>query len=115
MSGNPDKLFNSTVKTLRVEVGDATQDYAYDTAARGNSLGEMRWQLFTLDFVATSSMATLSFLNTMGIVREGPALDNVSVVAVPEPGAAALLLTGFAGATIWRKSPAGRKILVKAP
>ena len=46
--------------------------------------------------MATSSSTTLSFASATGTAF-GPALDNVSVAAVPEPASWALMLVGFGG------------------
>jgi hypothetical protein len=43
------------------------------------------WKLFTVPFIATSSMTTLTFLNGSASNNFLTALDNVSITTVPEP------------------------------
>lgn len=85
MSGNPDHLYDSSLKTMQVQIAGLTQDFTFDTAIVGNNLSDMKWQFHSFQFVAISDSTTLAFINTMGTVREGPALDNVAVTLVPEP------------------------------
>ena len=56
------------------------------------------WQYTTLTFTATGSSELLSFLAAGTPNGEPPftLLDGVSLTAVPEPGSAAMLLTGLA-------------------
>jgi hypothetical protein len=56
------------------------------------------WQQTTLDFIATGSSETLSFLSTgTGGAAEPPfsLLDGVSLTSVPEPSTWAMMLVGF--------------------
>lgn len=53
------------------------------------------WQIFSGNFVATGSTATLNFTNLTGGVNEGILLDAVSVAPVPEPSTWAMMLLGF--------------------
>lgn len=98
LSGNPTQIGESDNKTMRVIVGDVTQDYAYNVALKGNTRQDMKWDHYTLPFTATDTMTTLQFVSTMGSVFTGPELDSVSVVAqqvvVPEP--ATVFLVTFA-------------------
>jgi hypothetical protein len=80
-------------------VGDDPSDFSatFDGttlfSALDPSTGDV-WEQFTFDVTGTGS-DTLQFA-----FRDDPgwiALDNVSVAAVPEPAAWALMLTGFAG------------------
>lgn len=63
------------------------------------------WELRTFQFVATSASTTLAFEGTQGLNYIG--LDNVTVTAVPEPGALALMLAGLAavGSVVSRRRP----------
>jgi hypothetical protein len=63
------------------------------------------WTLYTLDVVADTTSSTLTFYNGPGS-RAWPFVDNVSVVAVPEPNAAALGALGFSMLLLHRSSPA---------
>jgi hypothetical protein len=55
------------------------------------------WQQFTFQFTAASTQATLRFGDS-GTINVDPAVDNISVEAVPEPGT--LTLFGLAGLTV---------------
>jgi hypothetical protein len=78
--------------------GTSSASDAYTTTS-SNSLSEMLWRHDTLLFAATGSSTLLSFgsLATDGNCCYGPALDNVSVTAVPEATTWAVLLLGFLG------------------
>jgi hypothetical protein len=73
---------------LDVSVGPVSQSYA------SSSLG---YVTETLDFTASSSTTTLRFTNPSvpSAIGNYPHLDNVSVVAIPEPETYALMLTGL--------------------
>jgi choice-of-anchor C domain-containing protein len=85
MSGNPEHNFDPSLKTMRVQVDGESQNFSYDTLAMGNSGADMKWQRHSIQFVASSDTTSLSFLNTMGVVYEGPALDNVAVTPAAQP------------------------------
>ena len=67
----------------------------------------MGWTLHSLDFTASGSTSTLSFVSTTGTAY-GAALDNVSVTAVPEASTWAMMILGFLGLGFfgYRKSTA---------
>jgi choice-of-anchor C domain-containing protein len=101
MAGNP--AGGPTIKTL-----DATADVTLSSASfdtTGTSLTNMGWTLKTFDFTATSTSETLSFTSTTigdsGVsglpTAFGPALDNVSVTAIPEASTWAMMLLGLLG------------------
>jgi hypothetical protein len=73
--------------------GTSSASDAYTTTS-SNSLSEMLWRHDTLLFTATGSSTLLSFgsLATDGNCCYGPALDNVSVTAVPEATTWAVML-----------------------
>jgi choice-of-anchor C domain-containing protein len=99
MSGNPDG--NPTIKSLFVTFGSVSQTFNFDTT--GITRANMGWTAMSWDVVATSSSSLLSFQDSGGTAY-GSALDNVSLVAVPEPAtvvAGALLLLPF-GASLLR-------------
>jgi Protein of unknown function (DUF642)/PEP-CTERM motif len=53
------------------------------------------WMQFNVGFVATGTSTSLSFYNGGASNNFTSALDNVSVMAVPEPASAGLLLVGL--------------------
>jgi choice-of-anchor C domain-containing protein len=68
------------------------------------------WRNFSLGFVAAGTQTTLVFLSGTGGNNAGVLLDNVSVNAVPEPAAWALMIVGFGlvGGAIRRRKPTVR-------
>ncbi len=90
MAGNPDG--DPTLKQLVVEaVGVDAQAFDFDIT--GHTKSDMGWQTMTWSFVANSTTTTLKFTSLVGDTGWGPALDNVSVTAIPAP--AALMLLGI--------------------
>lgn len=83
ISGNPDSndLFPEplTKKSLRVTAAGQSADFSYDTATKGNSFGDMKWETEAFVFTAHSSATTLEFFSTTPAMFTGPTLDNVSV------------------------------------
>ncbi|MFS0737260.1 PEPxxWA-CTERM sorting domain-containing protein [Sphingomonas sp. 1P06PA] len=62
--------------------------------ASGGTSANPNWQTISVDFLATGA-TTLSFADTSGAGNQGIFLDAVSVTAVPEPAAWALMIGGF--------------------
>jgi choice-of-anchor C domain-containing protein len=85
LSGNPDLFGEPSLKTVLLEVAGVSQAFSFDTASEGNTFLDMKWYPYTLQFAASSPTTTISFINTMGTVYTGPAIDNVSVSEVPGP------------------------------
>ena len=86
LSANPE--CGLPVKTLTIQASGAVAEaFAYDTAATGNTVIDMKWETRTYSFVATSPNTKLTFTSTtLGFC--GPALDDVVVtesVAPPPP------------------------------
>jgi len=94
LAGNPDW---GTTKTLRVAAGNYTQGYSFDSTP--HSLANMGWARQTMLFMASDHETTIEFGSTtdIGTGVYGPALDNVSVMAVtvPEPSTFAMFLAGL--------------------
>jgi choice-of-anchor C domain-containing protein len=93
LSGNPEGP--PPLKTIRVEASGATSsDYSY--LIGNNSRAAMGWETHSYIFTANSTSTTLSFTNVSSNSAFGPALDNVTLTAVPEPASWALMIGGFA-------------------
>lgn len=92
LAGNPDQ---GGMKYINVQASGATQIvYSFNNDG-SNSKAAMGWVKRTYTFTATGPTATLSF-SSLNNSAYGPALDNVSIAAVPVP-AAGLLLGGVLG------------------
>ena len=84
MAGNPDG--GLAIKTLEVSAtGAGSQTFDFDTSSTSTS--DMGWIQKQWTFTATAANTMLDFESTMTDSSYGPALDNVSVVAIPAPGA----------------------------
>ena len=101
IAGNPAGL--PVVKTLLVSAGSASQMFTFDTT--GALLQNMGWTAKSWTFVANTATTTLAF--TTPDYNYGPALDNVSVNAVPAPGAFLLgsMGVGLVGWICRRRTP----------
>ncbi|MFS0738151.1 choice-of-anchor C family protein [Sphingomonas sp. 1P06PA] len=92
LAGNP--AGDPATKTLlTMATGGSTQTDTF-TVTGANTLANMGWQTFSYSFVAQSASSTLTFSSDTATAF-GPALDNVTVTAVPEPAAWALMIGGF--------------------
>jgi choice-of-anchor C domain-containing protein len=93
MAGNTEG--GPTVKTLDLQaIGSITQSASFSFDITGKSGLNMGWETKQWSFVADSISTTLKFVSTTE-TPYGPALDNISVSAVPAPGA---ILLGSIGA-----------------
>lgn len=75
----------------------------------GQVFGTAVWESFSQDFIATSTLTLLTFINTRGAFNAGIYLDEVSVELVnsqvPVPAALPLFASALVGggAIVWRK------------
>ncbi len=70
-------------------------DVLVDGGAIGTLTATGAWQNFTTTFVGTGSTVTFDIAETVGGGNGGVVLDNISVVAVPEPATWGLMIAGF--------------------
>lgn len=107
MAGNPDGA--PTVKTLNANVIVNVPASFNDTGFDKSNMG---WTLKAFTFTANSTTSTLTFIDT-DTGPFGPALDNVSVAAVPEPATWAMMILGFVGVGFMayrRKAPSAFRL-----
>lgn len=104
LSGNPDNGHVPALKDLRVSLSGASsfsQDFSFDTTSPLNSSGSMNWLTKSFTFVGGAGLTTLTFLSLTNdpdsLPAFGPALDEVSVNAVPVPAAVWLLGSALLG------------------
>lgn len=96
MSANPDGGLGRNPYDVAVGLtGVAPSAFSYALTG-ANSRSNMLWSGRTLTFTAVNAATVLSFtsLQANGCCF-GPALDNVSVSAVPEPATWSMLIIGF--------------------
>jgi choice-of-anchor C domain-containing protein len=101
LAGNPDG--DPVIKTVGVDVNNDPTIHSFTFDSTGATHGNMGWQQYSFTFTAGQTNETLKFVSldcgSGGIptCSYGPALDNVSVSAVPELSTWAMMLIGFAG------------------
>ena len=96
IAGNPDG--GPVLKYLAVSaIGNTTQSQSFNFDTTGHSKSAMGWTTMQWIFTSDAAATTLRFESTMTGTSYGPALDNVSVVAIPAPGA---ILLGGIGVTL---------------
>ena len=92
-AGNPDEAGD---KTFNVLWGGAVAG-GFNFPQNTGTLANMNWRNGVLTLTANSSLTRVEFLSTTAINGTGPALDNISLTAVPEPSVTLLALTSAAG------------------
>lgn len=100
MAGNNN--FSPVTFHLQAGVGPNSQIFTFD--ATGYSYTNMGWTLKTLDFTAANTTMALTF-TSLDSGFSGPTLDEVSIVAVPEPCVISLLCTTAVLVIRQRSSP----------
>lgn len=102
VSKNPDN--GAPTRTGSVSAGNVVDGFSYSL---NNNHANMLWALESFRFEATGASSTLSFSSdASGGCCFGPALDTVSIAAVPEPTTWALFILGFGaiGGALRRKA-----------
>lgn len=99
LAGNPANTTDKT-RTVRVAAAGASQDFTFNTT--GKSFTDMGWLPETFLFTATGTTTTLTF-TSLTPAQYGPALDDISVNAVPIPAAIWLLGSGLVGLVAIRR------------
>jgi choice-of-anchor C domain-containing protein len=83
LAGNP--VEGPEIKALLATADSSSKEFDFDVA--GSSTSNMNWTSESFLFQSgATTQATLAFQSTTPNSPCGPALDNVSVTAVPEPG-----------------------------
>jgi choice-of-anchor C domain-containing protein len=100
LAGNP--ASGDTIKDLQATVLGSTSSQIFSFDTTGKSLTNMGWEERFFLFTALVDSVTLQFTSFEGNPY-GPALDGVSVEAVPIPTAAWLLGTGLIGLVALRR------------
>jgi choice-of-anchor C domain-containing protein len=103
VSRNPDG--GVTPRTGVFTAGGQAFNFSYSDAS--STLENMKWETVSYSFLATGTSALISFSSDgSGGCCFGPALDNVSIAAVPEPASWAMMIGGFAllGAALRRRT-----------
>jgi len=96
LSGNPDGT--PPLKTVDVSVGSATdQVFTYDTAAMGNTHGDMKYVLETVAFTTPGATSLTFTSGDNGGTPYGPVIGAVTISSVPEPSTWAMMILGFLG------------------
>jgi len=111
LSGNPDNSHGEpTLKQLNARALEGTDDeyvygntltlqaFVFDTAAMHNSTSDMKWERKSFMFIADTDKSVVFFYpeTSDGVIWSASAIDNVSVVAIPEPGTSIMILCGLA-------------------
>jgi choice-of-anchor C domain-containing protein len=94
LSINPDAAGGAN-RTVDVQFGSFATSYTITKTTQTRA--DMQWQPTTFFFTATSNSTLLQFVsnNTPSTSPYGVTLDNVKVVAAPEPGSIALSALGL--------------------
>ena len=93
MAGNFEA--GEVVKDMRVTAAGESTDYSFDVT--GRSANDMGWVSRNFMFDAVGIMTTLEFFSLDPVSTGGPALDNVTVTLIPEPGMVVMMMIGIAG------------------
>jgi choice-of-anchor C domain-containing protein len=104
MSVNPDAGSGASRTLSYSAVGSGTDLSGSITSSVGSSqtYTNMGWTQYSFIFYASATSTVLTFTGDSGGGGYGPALDQVSVLATPEPGALALFAAGLGGLGLWR-------------
>lgn len=105
LAGNPDA--GAGLKVAVTSIGGSLPQIDFFNVGPSNTRDDMGWQTFTYKFTAFDTTSVLTFASGNNPNSAyGPAIDNVSITAVPEPATWGLMLVGFGltGAAIRRRN-----------
>jgi len=71
---------------------------------------ELNWSTFNFSFIAGSATMTLDIVGSISTMKGYWFIDNISMVAVPEPGSLCLLGLGVAGGLLFQRRKKGLQI-----
>jgi choice-of-anchor C domain-containing protein len=104
LAGNP--VGGPAIKSVGVEIGATVTNFTFDTT--GRSLTDMGWETRSLQFTATGTSTVLGFVSNT-LTAFGPAIDNVSVSAIPEPATWAMFGGGLLAVALSRRKTRPKK------
>jgi len=110
LAGNPDGGASTKVA---VASDGGSQSSVFFFPQGSNTHQNMGWTNQVFTFKATGTTANLTFSATQ-FDAYGPALDNVSISAVPEPATWAMMIIGFGGVGSMLRSTRRRHALAVA-
>lgn len=100
-SYNPDSPDPALMLVLGIDEASANGSSfsQFLTFGPNHTRSDMQWELVSTTFVAQNAQTVISFRGSSEAENQfyGPALDGVSVSAVPLPGVLGLMLVGLAG------------------
>ena len=104
LAGNPDG--GQGTKVAITSISGSLPDVEFFTVGAANTRANMLWENFTYTFKAFDTTSVLTFASATRTAF-GPAIDNVSISAVPEPETWALMILGMGlvGVSARRRSP----------
>jgi choice-of-anchor C domain-containing protein len=116
---NPDGQFGKFLLFDAISNGGSgTSDFGGQQSQfaqyNGETAPNTSWTQYSFIFTASTTSTLLQFQGAPASTPYGPALDNVSVLESPEPGAFLLFGAGLGGLAFWRRSQSKKSRAAKA-